>query len=685
MASPPFKVKAVYEYASPHDEDLSFPEGQIITVTEEEDADWYVGEYTDGSGNAKSGLFPKNFVEKFEPTAPPRPVRSARPKQAEAPIPKQESAREIVPEPQAPTAEPEDEDDEPSAPAERAQAPAAVRSPPTSPPMAANALPVQRQPEPPITSKPAGAAANTEPAASRAAPPEAAPKPSSFRDRIAAFNKPAAPPVAPKPSIPGSNTFIKKPFVAPPPSRNAYIPPITKEPPPQKVYRREEDPEIAERVQEEQDNAERAGLAGDAPAEEGEDAAKPTSLKERIAMLQKQQMEQAARRADTAHKEKPKKPTKKRTESHERSHPVPAEGEEVEHEPPIEDYRDSSDPPKDVARPPQPRKQSQPRVPAAQREVFSDANDADQSNAGETTEDAEGASTSVEEEEDRPRTREPALPIRAPTAPTKEPEVGDEEDDAEEDEDEEEDEMDEEERRKIELRQRMAKMSGGMGMAGMFGPPGGMPMPSAGAPKKRKPAASSERKPREEDDIGSEPAEAHQRMPMIPVPGMPHPIRSPESEDTQLAVEGGDDTPHPITGQRPADEIPDVEDVKPEAPPRAEGAERAVPPRPPQQGSCSSRKDLLPWLRKPLEVFWQPREKPSTMRTSFIDTDGVTEVTLVVKAYRWSYLQHIRWPCHTWRSTLTFARSRCTSSTTGNGKSPASACTWRSSQRASRV
>ena len=43
-----FKVKAIYDYASPHDDDLSFALGQIITVTEEEDADWYVGEYVDG-------------------------------------------------------------------------------------------------------------------------------------------------------------------------------------------------------------------------------------------------------------------------------------------------------------------------------------------------------------------------------------------------------------------------------------------------------------------------------------------------------------------------------------------------------------------------------------------------------------------------------------------------------------
>ncbi|KAH0005724.1 hypothetical protein KCU78_g12705, partial [Aureobasidium melanogenum] len=75
MSAPPFKVKAVYEYASPHEDDLPFPEGQIITVVALEDADWYEGQYTDASGNKHSGLFPKNFVERYEPEIPSRPAR----------------------------------------------------------------------------------------------------------------------------------------------------------------------------------------------------------------------------------------------------------------------------------------------------------------------------------------------------------------------------------------------------------------------------------------------------------------------------------------------------------------------------------------------------------------------------------------------------------------------------------
>lgn len=54
----PFKVKAIFEYKSDYEDDLSFPVGQLITVTEVEDEEWYTGTY-----NGKSGMFPKNFVE----------------------------------------------------------------------------------------------------------------------------------------------------------------------------------------------------------------------------------------------------------------------------------------------------------------------------------------------------------------------------------------------------------------------------------------------------------------------------------------------------------------------------------------------------------------------------------------------------------------------------------------------
>lgn len=86
---PPFQVKALYEYKSDFEDDLTFPAGQIITITEIEDDLWYSGEY---DGNA--GMFPKNFVEIIE--APRVPV--SRPER----IDKEDAKKEqpIEPQPQ---------------------------------------------------------------------------------------------------------------------------------------------------------------------------------------------------------------------------------------------------------------------------------------------------------------------------------------------------------------------------------------------------------------------------------------------------------------------------------------------------------------------------------------------------------------------------------------------------------
>jgi len=573
MASFPFKVKAVYDYASPHDDDLSFPLGQVITVTEEEDADWYVGEYTDESGAPKSGLFPKNFVEKYEPAVPSRPARTARPVPA-APVPI------------APTLEEPEVEEPPALPAaskptalqnavpeptreiepERELAPQPIPEP--TPPRA------QEQPQPPAAAKPAPAPAPAS-TPSKGPPPPVSEKPSSFRDRIAAFNKQEAPVVPLKPSGGGGPTgFIKKPFVAPPPSRNAFIPPPKVEPA-QKVYRRDEDPEIAERQAQDQAAAESAGLTSErheTGEEPHEEAPKQQSLKERIAMLQQQQMEQAQRRAETAPKEKPKKPTKKRTEdsesilSEEAAEPGLEPVRTVEHNEPTLDERPKERPRAPV---PPPRDASpEPMSPVTSREqgMVSDGNEADQSAAGEITDAAEDTSD-TEPGDARHEIREQIPLSTAPTAPKAEPEVGDEEDTTEvepAEEDEEEDEMDAETRRRMELRERMAKMSGGMGMAGMFGPQPGMAIPGSMPQKSR-----SVKKPRENEEAPASPPQVPQaRIPMIPFPGMQN-VTSPKSDDTEVAVGKEQEYSGQITRERGADEVPDLEDVKPEPAPRA--------------------------------------------------------------------------------------------------------------------
>lgn len=562
MSSPPFQVKALYEYTSPHEDDLHFPTGQIITVTEDEDDDWYTGNYVDTSGVRQEGIFPRNFVEKYQPTAPPRPIRTNRPKKEEpnpAPVPEPEP---VQPEP---VQEPEPEPEPQKAPEAAAPPPAAREPPPPLPKQ-------QAERSPPPVSKPIPAPSK------QPAPPPVSEKPSSgsFRDRIAAFNK-AAPPVAPfKPGglgSGGSNNFIRKPFVAPPPSKNAYVP-VAREPPPQKIYRREEDPEIAAKETENQELAERSGLAPTSNGAGDEEQPKPTSLKERIALLQKQQMEQAARHADAAQKkEKPKRPVKKRTESHDTQEAV-EEGDAA-----VEPARAPS-----MDSVPEARTETRRRKPSRgsaepgvhPRESFGDGNDADMSGAGETTEEPEEVSTEKDDSDEKPRRASMVPPGRAPAAPAREPDVGEEEGASEEEppaeggeeEEEEEDEIDPEVRRKEELRARMAKMSGGMGMHGMFGPPGGMGMGMPPmAPPKKKPSVGKKSGEFLREEVVS-PTSRAPPVPMIPLPGLSR-VRSPEEVNKQLEEE----ETTPISTIRPANEIPDVEEVVPrerEAPPPGE-------------------------------------------------------------------------------------------------------------------
>jgi hypothetical protein len=599
-----FKVKAVYDYSSPHEDDLNFKQGQVISVTEEEGDDWYVGEYLDDSGAKHDGLFPRNFVERYEPAPPPRPNRASRHKPLEPP-----AAQVAPPTPEMPQQEPKPVlREEPEAPKPQ---PPPVQVPPTVKP---ESTPMSPMSPPSATSArsaelPPVADETTKPAAASKKPPPPKPKSNAFRDRIAAFNAPAAAPIQPFKAGGAPSTFIKKPFVAPPPSRNAYVPP-PKEAPQVKTYRREEDPEIAERQAQDQEAADKAGLVShDAPkAQEAEEEDQPKiSLKERIALLQKQQAEQAERAAAAMHKEKPKRPpVKKQTESHE------GYAEDSE-DPGLEKVVSAGSKQResmDQARPS--RTSTDIRSPDSHqtRELVSE-NDADQSGA-DNTEDAEGESTSVEDDEDRAKHVHPPLPMRAPAAPSQEPDVGDEQDVEEEEEEEEEDEMDAETRRKLELRERMAKMSGGMGMPGMFG---GMPM--GGLPPKKKKTTDRE---------VEEHALPQQRVAMFPMPGMPS-VKSPEQEDRQLAVEKEDEQSHPITDAHRADEVPDMEDVTPQPMQRTPTGDHPPP--------IPSGKFVIP-RRKPIHCSPRQTLERSQVSSSeivtktYLASDGVSEYVMTV-------------------------------------------------------
>ena len=585
MATPPFRVKAQYDYTSKEPDDLNFPNGQIIMVTDEEDADWYYGEYEDSEGYKKEGLFPKNFVKTFEPETPPRPSRISRSKkEADSSAGGDEGERGTniveaeVPSPEAATTSAPLEAQ--SVSNEHMEAPKqSVQPPKLEPRPAAPRADTTTKPAPPNSSKPA--------------PPPTAEKPSSgsFRDRINAFNKPAAPPVAPnKPGGLGSSGsgFIKKPFVAPPPSKNAYVPP-PREPPPQKVYRREEDPELTTRASRENENEDLPSQAQvAAQTDETEDQPKPTSLKDRIALLQKQQMEQAARHAEAGQKkEKSKRPPRKHVEPHDNALEQEEEvgGENPE---PMNSGEATGKRSIDIARSTTRSRKSREATPVGSpvavpsRDLLNDPNDADQSGVGDT-EDGEELSTGRDDSDEKPPRKASFPSSRQPQAPIGEAEVGDEEDNAEEEDDEEngEEEIDPEVKRRMEIRERMAKMSGGMGMAGMFGPPGGLPPRTT----TKQSSGSSERKASNNSTSGQ--SEVPQsRAPPVPIMPMSslHKVRSPEENDSQPEV-GKEEVGSPkslVHGRDPAD-MPDVEDMKEEPVlPSRKSTERSAPPSIPQ-------------------------------------------------------------------------------------------------------
>ena len=594
MASPPFKVKALYDYVSQENDDLNFQGDQIITVTDEEDAEWYYGEYEDGSGAKKEGLFPKNFVKIFEPETPPRPTRASRAKKDPEPAALDREAAFGA------STNPVNTSSLPDAPASAVkrtvenaeESPRAVEvvapEPSTSKSMKQASMPV---------SAASVASKAPPPAAAKPLPPPVTEKPASnaFRDRINAFNKPTAPPVAPtKPGGlggAGGSGFIKKPFVAPPPSKNAYMPP-PREPPPQKIYRRDEDPEITAQRNEVLDDEMRSPSQVLSSANDEEDQPKPTSLKDRIALLQKQQMEQAARHSEAGQKkEKVKRPKKAVDPDDAVAGQDDPQGEDHEvvgvEEMVTKGSMDASREAAPRASRPKPHKSREGTpvvspVMAHPREIFSDANDADQSGAGDT-EEGEEASTGRDDSDEKPKAKAPILASEASQQPKQDPNTGDVEnapDDDMEDQEEEEEAVDPEVKRRMEIRERMAKMSGGMGMAGMFGPPGGLPLRTS----TKKTSGASERN----DSTGSVHAGESSSSQAPPVPVIPmsglQKVRSPEQVSSQIEIDKENEQGHKnlVHGRDPED-MPDIEDIQKEpVPPPRRSTDRAAPPLIPQ-------------------------------------------------------------------------------------------------------
>jgi myosin tail region-interacting protein MTI1 len=599
MSAVLFRVKAIYEYASPHDDDLSFPNGQIISVTAEEDDDWYAGEFIDAAGHKQEGIFPRNFVDKYEPEIPSRPARPTRAKKDADPSTPVAAA-------EVPT---ESSAEAPAGTQERAQNPAQAVGPllGSSNEAAISSPRVGGSASPPSTksSTRQSAAAGVTRSSDQTQPssagkddqnhqPSEKPTGDSFKDRIAAFNKSAASPIAPfKPGGHGkgsSTSFIKKPFVAPPPSKNAYVPP-PREALPAKTYRREEDPELKEAAEDSEASVPLLDQREQAPTEE---EAKTTSLKDRIALLQKQQLEQAALRADAAQKkDKPKRPPKKRMESQERT-------QNEEHGPQIGstgldpagtigkksvDFADDES--ESLGRHDSRQKSGIAPVatpPPPSRELVSDTNDADYSAAGDTE---EGYDTSTSREDDRQKRRSSQQKSTEKGSLDENVEVGskerepqDEEEDEEGEVEEDQEEVDPEVKRRLEIRERMAKMSGGMGLMGMFGPPGGIPAAA------RKARASGTGEP-ESDPTQGESVSA-ERAPPVPVPGMSNTQRT-DSEALGVEEDGSADEE---AVQTPSQHTED-KGFGPASPPQRTATDRTAPPVPQGMPETCRRQFLL--------------------------------------------------------------------------------------------
>ncbi|KAI5777770.1 hypothetical protein EDC01DRAFT_387004 [Geopyxis carbonaria] len=568
---PPFKVKALYDYSSGHDDDLIFNAEEVITVTAIEDDDWYYGEYKDkATGEAREGIFPMNFVERIKVEVPARPARTGQRKKAAEPELEQE--RNIAsPPPPAP------KEEEPIRAPQVEQPPApkpAVESKPPPPPPVEEAKPAPKpapvdEAKSPVSPKPAPA---KPPGSASKPPPPDKPSSSSFKDRLALFNKGGAAPIQPfNPNKPRGD-FIKKPFVPPPPSKNSYVPPAVSHTPKPK---RDEDTAPPPPPPPPVDVRSSGELDRDA-----EENKPKQSLKERIALLQTQQMNPAG-----VPSEKPKRPPKPKRAPSEKSQidePVTelVSPEATEVERPRKSH--------DGARPERGLEVEEPEAPPAKPkrsvEIRREDVPADDSSAGEA--DVSSASAGPREE-----SRGPRRPM-----PAHQSDFGDDEgandtpDQADsEDEEEEEEEVDAEVARKIALRERMMKMSGGMGMHGVFGAPMGMPMggppPPPPAKKKKSVKSNDDDKPRKSIDGEEErsPETPQAPIPMIPVfPGAmpkvqsPPPVeKEPEYEDEAEQAPAGRVISEPATAHVPVD----VEDMRPTSAGRPSGP-RPMPTAP---------------------------------------------------------------------------------------------------------
>lgn len=500
MSSVPFTVKAIFDYTSDHEDDLVFSIGQIITVTEDEDEDWYTGTYTDDSGQTKEGIFPRNFVERYEPPRPAaRPPKTKKQDTVSAsrpidPVPlgssdEATSQKDTKPVPVVTGQPPEEkpETTEPLAPSVSSSSAAPVPKLATSPPAEAHHANIS-----PTEADPKGQELPAERSAKKAPPPPSKSASSAFKNRIAAFNKPDSVPPASKP--PNLNRFSHVPNVP--------------QPQPQPVFPEgRQEPEKEERRVSQSQSSDDPVSPGNKNKEDEEEHQPITTLKERIALLQKQQLsQQGLPGLGLPKKEKPKKPAEKRR------------GSSVDEQAPVEAAPPSS-------APEQPDNHKPQNIGYEHRESLDGRSDADSKDTKTIASTAQKGRSFEENEPSRPSTADDNQNLDKAEDGTEEKGVAEESDEESNGE-----ELDPEIQRRIAIRERVARISGGVGMNAMFGaPPGFGAIPGAGHPKKAKSSSESSHRPSLEHDEPS-PVPA----PPVPLPGYELPRRTGVASKTEI-------------------------------------------------------------------------------------------------------------------------------------------------------
>lgn len=430
----PFKVKAIFDYKSDYEDDLTFSVGQLITVTEVEDEEWYSGTY-----DGKSGMFPKNFVQ---PAPEPPSTSSAIPPPSTRSMPAVTKGDDKEVKEDGEEAKEVDEEEV----KEQTKSSTSVPPVPKSGPVA--------------ESSPISTGESSKPAASEIKPVS---KVNSFKETELSGVKPPLPGIFPNQKVVDPYS-VKKQFVGA--GKSSYVPPV----------KPRDNSALIGHIHKEEPKGE-VVREHDSSEEEHKEAEEPkVSLKERIALLQQRQKEEAERE-EAALKKKEEKKRKlaeekerlKQAKEAEKLAAVQAEAEK----PSVDEFSEQATLGKTAT-----------GGSVASEGVLSTpaSHHLDTVDVPDTINDKDSDS-----EDEAPLATHDNQSIK------QEKEDEDDEEEEEEEGDDEEEEDDEELKRK-KLVERMAKISGGRNMFGMMGmqAPFGAPMPADTTKKTKKKKKSTE-------------------------------------------------------------------------------------------------------------------------------------------------------------------------------------------------